>query len=372
LDYKDFRHRYLFTLNAKYYNLKKNTQKTNLGIEMKEQILVAEMKKIFREKGGEAFNKAKSQIGAIYKTENALSKALFYFSKATLSDPLPVFPAFVTISCEAVGGSAEIAVPFGEAIFLIACAADLHDDIIDQSFSKGLKKTVFGKFGTIETILAGDTLLTCGLTLLNEACASIPKEQGEKINRLAANAVYELCIAESLESQLRTLGLKVKSNDYNAVIKLKAVFHELTLKMGAIVGKGNLESIEALGRLGRTFGEISTIAEEFSDLLNPDELINRLKNECPPLPLIYALQNRKARTALMPLLITDLSNEKTHGTIVNLALSLPEVKSLAETMQLTAKSELEKIGPLIKRKSREELETVLLGPLEFINAACFS
>jgi geranylgeranyl pyrophosphate synthase len=339
---------------------------------MKKQILVAEMKKVFNEKGGEALKKAKSEIDAIYNIDNTLSKALLYFSKTTLSDPLPVFPAFVTISCEAVGGSAEIAVPFGEAIFLIASAADLHDDIIDQSFSKGPKKTVFGKFGTIETILAGDTLLTRGLTLLNEACASIPKEQGEIVNRLAANAIYELCIAESLETQLRTLGLKVKPIDYNRVIKLKAGFPELTLKMGAIVGKGNLESIEALGGFGRTFGEISIVADEFSDLFNPDELTSRLKNECPPLPLIYALQNRKARTALMPLLITDLSNEKTHDKIVNLTLSLPEVKSIAATLQAKAKRELEKIGPIIKRKSREELETILLAPLEFLNAVCSS
>ena len=339
---------------------------------MKEQILVAEMKKIFSEKGGEALKKAKSEIGAIYETDNVLSKALFYFSNTTLSDPLPVFPAFITISCEAVGGSAEIAVPFGEAIFLVASAADLHDDIIDQSFSKGSKKTVFGRFGTIETILAGDTLLTRGLTLLNESCASIPKEQGRIINLLTANAIYELCIAESLQTQLRTLGLKVKPIDYNRVIKLKAGFPELTLKMGAIIGKGNIESIEALGGFGRTFGEISIIADEFSDLFNPNELSNRLKNECPPLPLIYALQNRKARIALKPLLITDLSNEKTHDTVVNLALSLPEVKSIAETLQTAAKRELEKIGPLIKRKSQEELETILLAPLEFINTACSS
>jgi geranylgeranyl pyrophosphate synthase len=339
---------------------------------MKKQILVAEMKKIFSEKGGVALKKAKSEIGAIYKTDNALSKALLYFSNTTLSDPLPVFPAFVTISCEAVGGSAEIAVPFGEAIFLIASAADLHDDIIDQSFSKGTKKTVFGKFGTIETVLAGDTLLTRGLTLLNEACASIPKEQGEIINRLTANAIYELCIAESLETQLRALRLKVKPNDYNEVIKLKAGFPESTLKIGAIVGKANLEGIEALGGFGRTFGEISTIADEFSDLFNPDELTNRLKNECPPLPLICALQNRKARTALMPLLMTDLSNEKTHDKIISLTLSMPEVKSIAETLQTMAERELKKIGPNIKRKSREELETVLLAPLEFLNAACSS
>ena len=265
----------------------------------KKQILFAEMEKIFREKGGEALKKAKTEIASIYETNNNLSKALQYFSNSTLRDPMPVFPALVTISCEAAGGTAEIAIPFGEAAFLIATAADLHDDIIDQSFSKGPKKTVFGKFGSIETILAGDTLLVRGLTLLNEACTAVPKEQRQEINLLAMNAIFELCIAESLETQLRASKLKIKPNDYNEIIRLKAGFPEFTLKIGAIIGKSNLECIEILGRFGRTFGVISTVADEFSDLLNSDELINRLKNECPPLPLIYALQNRKAKKTIL-------------------------------------------------------------------------
>jgi geranylgeranyl pyrophosphate synthase len=336
----------------------------------KKQALLAEMQKIFREKGGEALNKAKTEITSIYKTDNNLSKALRYFSNATLRDPLPVFPALVAISCEAVGGNAEIAVPFGEAVFLIACSADLHDDIIDQSFSKGPKKTVLGRFGSVETILAGDALLARGLTLLNEASASIPKEQGELINRLTANSIFELCIAESLETRLRALGLKVKPKDYSEVIRLKAGFPELTLRVGAILGKGNLESVEALGEFGRTFGIISTVADEFSDLLNPVELTNRLQHECPPFPLIYALQNHKANTRLVPLLKSDLSNEKAHEAIVNVVLELPKVKSFVKTLKATAKSEVEKIEPKIKRKSREELETVLLAPLEFLGTAC--
>ena len=161
------------------------------------------------------------------------------------------------------GGSEEIAVPFGEAVFLIASAADLHDDIIDQSFSKGPKKTVLGKFGSIETLLAGDTLLVRGLTRLNEACASIPKEQEELINCLAANAIFELCIAESLETKLRVSKLKVKPDDYNEVIRFKAGFPEFTLKTGAIIGKGNLECIEILGSFGRTFGVILPLLTNF-------------------------------------------------------------------------------------------------------------
>jgi geranylgeranyl pyrophosphate synthase len=338
----------------------------------KDLTLFRDMQNIFRAKGGEALKLAKKEIEEIYKGDSCLSEAMQYFSHSTLRDPLPVFPALVTISCEAVGGIAEIAIPFGKAIFLIASAADLHDDIIDQSFSKGPNKTVFGKFGNIETTLAGDTLLVRGLTLLNEACALIEKPQGEMINHITANAIFDLCIAESLETKLRTQGLKAKPNYYMEVIKLKAGFPELTLRIGAIIGKGNLDRIQVLGEFGRTFGEISTIADEFSDLLNPDELTNRLKNECPPLPIMYALQNRKAKTKLVPLLKADLMNEKIHETVASTVLCTSEVQSLVKSLQTTGKIELERIKLKIKRKSREELETVLLAPLEFLNAACFS
>ena len=69
----------------------------------KKHSLYAEMEKIFREKGSEALKNAKNEIPLIYKMNNHLSKALQFFSNSTLQDPMPVFPALVTLSCEAVG-----------------------------------------------------------------------------------------------------------------------------------------------------------------------------------------------------------------------------------------------------------------------------
>ena len=265
----------------------------------------------------------------------------------------------------------DVTIPFGEAVVLIAGAADLHDDIIDQSSFKGSRKTVFGKFGSIDTILAGDTMLLRGLMLLNEASSLISKEQSEIMNTITAKAIFELCSAESLESQLRNLGLNIKPIEYNEVINLKVGFPEMTCRMGAILGNGDLESIETLGKFGRTFGVISTIADEFSDFLNSDELTNRLNNECPPLPLIYALQSRQAKTAVLKLLKADLTCEKAHEALLNLVFGLSEMKSFIETLETTVANEMIEIEK-IDRKSREELTTILLAPLEFLKAACSS
>src|SRR5665647_1939688 len=117
-----------------------------------------EMKRGFIQKGGPAMKNARKTMLLNFKDGSLTSQALRYFAKVTLHNSLPVFPALISFSCEAVGGSAEKTTPFGEAFVLISSGADLHDDVIDQSVIKGSKQTVLGKFNAATAILAGDIL----------------------------------------------------------------------------------------------------------------------------------------------------------------------------------------------------------------------
>ena len=183
------------------------------------------------------------------------------------------------MSCEAVGGNIEKTVPFGEAIVLISAAADLHDDVIDQSSVKSKRQTVLGKFNAGTAILAGDILLVEGFRQLTEASELIHKEQSKEIIKLVSEAVVEICTAEALEVKLHRR-FDLTPSEYNEIIRLKAVVPELAMKIGAIVGKGTSENVDALGQFGRIYGINSLIIEEFADLLNNEELKNRVKNEC--------------------------------------------------------------------------------------------
>lgn len=327
--------------------------------------LIINMKKIFTAKGSAALRRAKCDLALISKNNANLAQALQYFSNVTLHGSMPVFPSLVTLSCEAVGGDANKAIPFGEAVILIASAADLHDDIIDHSLIKGPKQTVFGKFGVNETILAGDVLLTQGLTLLHKACEFLPKEQSDTIRHLAANTILDLCIAESLEGQLSKNGLNITPKEFNQLVNLKAVFPDFAMKIGAIIGNGSSQEVETLGGFGRFFGIISTIADEFSDLLNPDELTNRLKNECPPIPIIYALQDIQIKNELLPLLNLDILDEKTHEKVSDLVLGSSEIKLAINEWRTLAEKQIIKLEKE-KIKNLGDLSKILLAPLEFI------
>ena len=268
------------------------------------------------------------------------------------------------MSCEAVGGDFEKTIPFGEAIVLISAAADLHDDVIDHSSMKGTKQTVLGKFNAGTSVLAGDILLALGFKQLIDAGELIPKNQSKEIMNLVSEAVFEICTAEALEIQLHNR-LDLMPDEYHEVITLKAVVPELAMKIGAIIGNGNLKDVNSLGQFGRIYGVNSIIIEEFADLLNIEEFRNRLKNECIPLPVIYSLQNPEIKGNLEPILGVDLMDENTHKKIVKTILESPEIQVLEKILVSNVTIEQEQLSKKINKKIREELMNLLLVPLNY-------
>jgi geranylgeranyl pyrophosphate synthase len=346
------------------YILENNTQSTTRLNKMSQNSTLADIRKVLKKKGGPALKKARKTILRNFKDDKYSSQALRYFSKVTLHNALPVFPALISISCEAVGGDAEKTTLFGEAIVLISAAADLHDDVIDQSLVKGSKQTVFGKFNAATAILAGDILLAQGFMQLTEAAESITKIDSKKIIKLVSEAILEICSAESLENQLRNKN-DLKPEEYLEVIRLKAVVPELSMRIGAILGNASVEQTDSLGSFGRIYGMNSLIIEEFTDLLDIEEVRNRLENECPPLPMIYALQNEQIRTKLAPLLSSNLSKDS-HKKILEIVLDSKEIEVLGYYLTNSAREEVKQLTKMLKGNIREELENLLLVPLKYI------
>ncbi len=329
------------------------------------QALVRQMKKIFNENGGVALKEARQLIIQSNKGKDVISQSLRHFSKVTLNNTLPVFPALVVMSCKAAGGKIEQAIPFGRAIVLITGAADLHDDVIDKSTMKGPKPTVFGKFGEDAAVLAGDILLVDGVTLLYCECKKLSEVQEHKIRRLVSKAIKDISMAETFENNLRT-HLDLPPKEFYKIISLKAVVPELTMKIGGLVAGADPDVIEKLGEYGKAYGIISLISDECADIFDPTELSHRLKNECAPLPLIYALQNPEYRKTLVPLLKKDLTNAGTLEKIGKLVFDTPEVNAFIEALSKNLKKKLNRLEELDK-ETWKELNAVTSALL-----SCFS
>lgn len=291
-----------------------------------------EFKKIAKEierLGREAYEIAKKTVVKKKFEYAPLHEAIDYFMQEWRNFQ---HPALLAIACEAVGGKSEQTTLVGASLVLLTGAADIHDDIIDKSKTKGSKATVLGKFGEDISLLVGDALLFEGLTLLNTACENFPKEKGKIIKELIKKGFFELGIAEAKESSLKGKW-NIAPEDFLDIIKMKAAVAEATARAGAVIGDATTEEVEDWGEIGRILGMLSNIRDEFVDIFEAEELMNRRDNECLPLPMLYAMCNPEAKKIIIHLLKKKELQDDDAMKVADIVLETREVQKLKNEMR---------------------------------------
>jgi geranylgeranyl pyrophosphate synthase len=322
-----------------------------------EEKLIRQAIVIFKDRGIEALELAKQSVQQEKMEFNPLQDALRYFMERW-NDVL--HPALLSLACEAVGGNPKSTIQVGAAMVLLAGGADIHDDIIDQSTTKGGKSTVYGKFGKDIAILAGDVLLFQGLYVLQKACESLPPEKRQAILDAMKQAYFEITNAEAQEASLRT-NFNLSGQEFLKIIKHKVSAGAAATTIGAILGGGTQTEIAALANYGRTTGTLMTIRDEFVDMFEPDELENRAKYECLPLPILLAFKDPDKKKQILKLLEGELTEDQIEK-ILDLTLGSKEVCDLKEYMKRTIQKEKQRISVL--KNCKETLELILLSSLE--------
>ncbi len=275
--------------------------------------------------------------------------ALHFYAKSILPKVLPIFPALLTLSNKTVGGEEKKAKAISAAMMLITASGDIHDDIVDNSEAKFGKQTLFGKYGRDLTLLAGDLLLTQGITELQKECSSLSKDQQRAITDLIFEGMVNIVKAEALEPLLWQKK-EVTPEAFLEVIALKGNVAELHCKIGGIIANADKQAIDNLARYGQMVGVLSTLKEEFVDLSNAQELEHRLKCELPPYPMICAMQNSDIKT--------KIANLNSKSDISSIVLGSPEVAKLTADFKALGEKEL-KCNPLLKGKGAAELAVLL-------------
>ncbi|MEM3701003.1 MAG: polyprenyl synthetase family protein [Candidatus Bathyarchaeia archaeon] len=298
--------------------------------------LMEKVQKLLKKRGEKAFEMARDAILKEKNIDERVYKALRYFIEESWYNVQ--HPALLSLACEAVGGSPEKTTAIGAAMVLLTGAADIHDDILDKSKIKNSKPTVFGKFGKDVALLAGDALLFQGLTLLHEACEELPYNTKKVVLNLIRKAFFELGNAEVKEIDFRAK-YDIKPQEYRKIIEAKAAVAEATARIGAILGNGKPEEVETLGHYGRTLGTLMTIRDDFIDLFEPDELKNRARNECLPLPLLHAFQNTETKNKVVEILRKNEITNQEVQEILDLVLGAREVEELKKEMRSLIKQE---------------------------------
>jgi geranylgeranyl diphosphate synthase type I len=326
-----------------------------------EKELVKQVKTLLWERGQEALEIAKQSVLQEKIEFKPLQEALHYFMEEIWGDVL--HPALLSLTCEAVGGNPDTTTHVGAATVLLASGADVHDDIIDQSLTKDSKPTVFGKFGKDIAILLGDFFLLTGCCLLCEASEQLTKYQKQSVLELVKQAFFDIANAEAKEASIRGK-FDISAEEYLDIIKIKVSVSEAMTKIGAILGGGNQEEIEALGHYGKTLGILLTIRDEFIDVFELDELKNRVEKEVLPLPIIAALQDPNKKDKIITLLTRRELTETEVEQILDLVMSSKEARKIKKRMRLLVKEGCQQVN--FASRNKETFKLLLWSTLENI------
>lgn len=297
-----------------------------------EEKLMEQVKKLLIERSKKAIEIAKKAVLQEQLKYQPLQEALRYFMEEIWYNA--AHPALLSLSCEAVGGDPEATTNIAAALVLLTGAADIHDDIIDQSITKDSKPTVYGKYGKDIAIIAGDVLWFKGMLMLNEACEPFPVEKKRAILELAKQSFFDIGSVEAKEANLRR-NLDLQPEAYLDIITVKVSVAQAAAEIGAIVGDGTAQEVEILGQFGKTLGTLMTIRDEFVDMFELDELKNRFKNECLPLPILCAFQDADLKKEIIGLLEREEISETDLDKMLELVTNASEVQKIGKEMRST-------------------------------------
>ncbi len=321
--------------------------------------IMNEVLDILREKSAKALSIARKELLAMNlegKGQQALEHYARYWDDTS-------HPAILSLACEAVGGHAVDAVPVQVATLILTAAMDIHDDVIDHSRTKNGKPTVFGKFGKDIALLAGDALWLKGFMSLRDAEGEFSSKTQEAIDERIRRNYYDVGNAHMLELMFKGK-LDVSPSQYSSILEMKASNISVHAAIGAIVGGGSADDINRLDKYGKILGMLVTLREEFVDVFEPEELRNRARNECLPLPLLYTIEDPASKNIVLRILSKTNISEEDAERIVTMVFSSKKIRTLKKRMRGWSEEALQIVSELPRSNASNTLSKLIVGALE--------
>jgi len=202
-----------------------------------------------------------------------------------------VRPALVFASARAVGAPAEAALPGAVAVELVHNFSLLHDDVMDRDIERRHRPTAWALMGEGEAILAGDALLVMAQSTLIDP----PSPE-----RLKAAAALSMATGEMITGQAEDLSFESRDDVGfdECVVMLEhktAALIACACKVGAILGGGTEEQVQALGDFGHALGLAFQAVDDILGIWGKPEVTGKqawsdLRQHKKTLPVVAALE----------------------------------------------------------------------------------
>jgi len=285
-------------------------------------------------------------------------------------------PVLTILSCEAVGGNAQMAIPAAAAIELVHNYTLIFDDIIDRSDLRRGLPTVRAKYGDVMAILAGmhyretifEATKRCSKSMEIEEILSMALRriiEGERLDVLFEQAGRE---SEYIK---KVMYKSVSENGYCRMIEAKtAVLFEAACRVGGLIGNGTPGEVKALSRFGWNCGVAFQIIDDLLDIVGEEGTLGKevgkdiKEHKLGNLVILYSLEeiSKSLKTKLLGVLNSHNASKSDIEETTKIILSTNAVKRAykkSEDFIKEAKAEMNTLSP-------SEAKNTLLRLADFI------
>ncbi len=272
-------------------------------------------------------------------------------------------PLICLLACEAVGGDPERAKASAAAVEHFHTAALIHDDIEDSSLTRRGEPCLHVREGAGLAINAGDL----ALSLVTGAVVDDPLLDDTTKLRVLKELVD--MTTRTIEGQALDIGWARDSrfdltvDDYLLMANHKTAYYSgaVPLAVGAIIGGGSEEQVEALRAFGMAAGLAFQIQDDVLNLVGKKESVGKdfrsdITEGKRTLVAIHALQHSPERDRLLAILSAHETGADVLGEAVEImerSGSVAYANDYARDLVVAAKRDLD--AELPKTKAKELL-----------------
>ncbi|GLU49509.1 family 2 encapsulin nanocompartment cargo protein polyprenyl transferase [Nocardiopsis ansamitocini] len=213
-------------------------------------------------------------------------------SPSATSGGKAIRPALAVLSAQAVGGTAQDALPAAVAVQLVHDFSLLHDDVMDGDVSRRHRPTAWTVFGRGPAILAGDALVTVAFDVLaasgHPAAASGMRMLSKTVLGLVEGQSADVSFEERTDVGLPECVRMVEGKTGTLL--------GCSCALGAAYGGGTPEQVEALGDFGRNVGLAFQLVDDLLGIWGDPDITGKpvysdLRNRKKSLPVVAALDS---------------------------------------------------------------------------------
>jgi octaprenyl-diphosphate synthase len=213
------------------------------------------------------------------RTSIAVDRELERYSNSRFFGPLKyaleggkrIRPVITLLASESVGSRDDRVLDAAVAVELLHAESIIHDDIIDQEVSRRGKAAFHVKYGYTSSLLTADYVFAMILSVAS-------RYQDKRVAHTLSTAALQMCEGEFKELSIDPITYKLEWEEYVDIIynKTGALFETAT-RLGAIIGGGTNEQIEALSNYGKYLGIAYQVHDDLLDWGTKDKITQALK-----------------------------------------------------------------------------------------------